>query len=146
MFPKRYIGYALFAVLVICWLLEIESRNQQFPKIRDVNVEEVEGQSHINFQINNPKSKPVRVATHIRLHSAGHAGAKHEFSASPVTVLTLELEPRSALSVEQLVSNVGNWQQADVQLYVLDDAIILRTADLDRLGRISLDRLQELFK
>ena len=146
MFSKRYIGYALFAVLIICWLWNIESRNEQFPRIEEIKVEEVEGESQVNLQINNPGNQPVRVAAHIRLQASDQDGAKREFAASPVVVLTHEIEPLSQLSIEHSITNWGDWQEADVQLYVLDDAAILQKSHLDRLGRLSANRLQEFFE
>ena len=146
MITKRYIGYALFAVLVMCWLIEIENRNEQFPQIDNLQVEEVEGKSQVNFRINNPNQETMRVATHIRLLLAEQEGTKRDSIASPVTVLTHEIEPQSELTVEHFVSNTTGWREADVQLYVLDNAILLREADLDRLSTVTVDRLQELFK
>ena len=146
MISKRYVGYALFAVLVICWLLEIENRNDQFPQIDNLKVEEVAGKSHVNFRINNPNEESMRVATHIRLLLDGQEGPKRESSASPVTVLTHEIEPQSEITIEHLISNYAGWKQADVKLYVLDNAILLQQEHLDRLSTVTVDRLQELFK
>ena len=146
MIAKRYVGYALFAVLVICWLLEIELRNKQAPQIQDVQVEEVEGQSQVRYRIRNPLTKPIHIAAHIRLQPPNFDTASHEFSASPVTVLKHEIQAGSELAVDHFVPNVARWHDADVQLYVLDDAWILRQADLDKLSAFSIDRLQEFFK
>lgn len=146
MFSKRYVGYALFAVLLICWLWNIENRNDQFPRIEEIEVEEVEGESQVNFQINNPGKERIRVATHIRLKPGDQGWASREFAASPITVLTHDIEPGSQLAIEHSMSNTGSWHEADVQLYVLDDATTLRKVDLDRLGNITIDRLQKFFE
>ena len=143
---KQYYGYTLFTVLIVCWLWSIESRNARFPSVDDVVVEQQGDHSQVHFRINNPKDKPFRVATHIRMHALGQKGSNREFASSPVTILTHEIEPLSELMIDQYVQNFAHWSEADVKLYVLDGAPSLEESKLDKLGNFSLNSLQKFFE
>lgn len=151
MCSQQYYGYALFCVLLMCWALQVDYRNEDFPQVQDVVVDTAGNLSRVQYQISNPSWEVTRVATHVRLQANSERSAESALFSSPVTIVKYDLQPRSTLDISLPVENVGLWSEANVQLYVLDDSIEIDEARLDRLGqfstsRITFDRLQELFK
>ena len=143
MCSKQYCAYTLFAVLVMCWALQVEFRNDQFPEVREVVLETHGSRSQVQYLISNPYNETKQVATHVRLQSAEDDDSTWGAFRSPVTVAKYNLEPNSVLNVDLYVENAGLWSEADVQLYLLDDAEDLSESQLDRLGRLAIERFQE---
>ena len=151
MCTRQFCGYVLFCVLLMGWTQQVEYRNDQFPRISDVVHDTENGRSQVQYRISNPRGEKTRVATRVRLQPPVDGSDAFVLFSTPVTVVKYDLQPRSTLDIDLAMDNAGAWSEADVRLYVLDDSLRIDEAQLDRLGRVSRDRitvnsLQELFE
>ena len=123
MFSRRYYRYAILGLILISWLALIDYRNQNYPRVSGVSVES-DGPNHlVSCEIWNPSVQEVHVMAMLRLVDAGSPGSGVGVTSSPAAIVKKRIGPQQRIFIREPIKGFGTWNDADVQVFVISDAV-----------------------
>ena len=121
MFSKRYYRYSIIALILIAWLVLIDIRNRDNPRVRQVTVES-KGQYHlVSFELWNPRKEKVHVVAIIQLVHVGSSADGVGAPSSTASVVKRQIGPLERIVIKERIKGYGSWRDAKVRVFVITD-------------------------